>query len=66
MDALRTAQRELRRTVVVVTHDPRVAASADEAVELRDGRVASAVEMRGRRRRSGGSGPVVDWRGRDQ
>jgi putative ABC transport system ATP-binding protein len=66
MDALRTAQRELRRTVVVVTHDPRVAAAADEAIELRDGRVTGAMQMRGRRRRSGRSDQVVDWLGRDQ
>jgi ABC-type lipoprotein export system ATPase subunit len=32
------------RTVVVVTHDPEVAAHADRRIEVRDGRIQSADE----------------------
>jgi putative ABC transport system ATP-binding protein len=43
MDLLARLQREMGLTVVVATHDPRVAATADEVVLLRDGTVAERV-----------------------
>ena len=39
LDLLRTTARELRQTVVVVTHDSRVAAAAERVLVLADGRV---------------------------
>lgn len=62
MAALRNVQRRSGRTVVVATHDPRVAATADELVELRDGLVARQMDLRSRPRRLD---HVVDWLGRD-
>jgi putative ABC transport system ATP-binding protein len=49
MDLLLSAQRELGSTLIVVTHDPGVAARLDRTVSLRDGRVArdSAMEPAG-------------------
>jgi putative ABC transport system ATP-binding protein len=43
MDLMVTAVREQGTTVVLVTHEPRVAAYADREVIVRDGRVAVAV-----------------------
>jgi putative ABC transport system ATP-binding protein len=43
LDALRTANRELGTTVVVVTHDEEVATAVDRTVAIRDGRTASEV-----------------------
>jgi putative ABC transport system ATP-binding protein len=43
MDLMITAVREQGTTVVLVTHEPRVAAYADREVIVRDGRVAVAV-----------------------
>jgi putative ABC transport system ATP-binding protein len=40
LDLLRGSVEELRQTVVMVTHDPRVASRADRLVVLRDGRVS--------------------------
>jgi len=34
------------QTVVLVTHDPRIAAAADRVVRMRDGRIASEAMMR--------------------
>lgn len=44
MDVLRTAVDELGQTVVVVTHEPAVAARADRALLLHRGRLAGVVE----------------------
>ncbi len=41
MELLSTAAREQGITVVLVTHEPRVAAYADREVMVRDGRVTS-------------------------
>ncbi|GIH93406.1 ABC transporter ATP-binding protein [Planobispora siamensis] len=43
MDELTGTARESRTTLVIVTHDNRVAAYADREIVLRDGTVASAV-----------------------
>jgi len=43
MELLTTAAREHGTTVVLVTHEPRVAAYADREVVVRDGRVTSLV-----------------------
>ncbi len=42
MDLLVTATRQQGTTVIVVTHEPRVAAYADRQVIVRDGQVNSA------------------------
>jgi putative ABC transport system ATP-binding protein len=47
MDLLVETAREAGTTVVVVTHEPRVAAYADREVVVRDGRVNSPVLARG-------------------
>jgi putative ABC transport system ATP-binding protein len=39
------AQRELGQTIVMVTHDPRSAGFADEVLLLRDGTVASSLDV---------------------
>ncbi|WP_188196456.1 ABC transporter ATP-binding protein [Nonomuraea sp. SYSU D8015] len=44
--ALRTANRELRVTVVVVTHDPLVSEQVDRTVGIRDGRTSSETLRR--------------------
>ena len=43
------AQRELGHTVVLVTHDPKVAATGDSVLNLRDGMVAGQLDLRGGR-----------------
>ena len=43
MDLLTDAARRLHTTVVLVTHEPRVAAYADREVIVRDGRAATPV-----------------------
>lgn len=45
-DALRTTNRELGVTTVVVTHDPQVAEQVDRTVSIRDGRTSSEVVRR--------------------
>ncbi len=45
MELMVTAVREQGTTVVLVTHEPRVAAYADREVIVRDGRIAVAVEV---------------------
>jgi putative ABC transport system ATP-binding protein len=66
MDVLRSAQRQLSRTVVVVTHDPRIAASADEAVELRDGRIAGTIDLGRDRDSAERRARIVGWQGQDE
>jgi putative ABC transport system ATP-binding protein len=44
MDLLTRAARELGSTVILVTHEPRVAAYADREVIVRDGKVTSAED----------------------
>ena len=45
-DALRTANRDLGTTVVVVTHDPTVSDQVERTVAIRDGRTSSEVLRR--------------------
>jgi putative ABC transport system ATP-binding protein len=42
MDLLTRAAREQGSTVLLVTHEPRVAAYADREIVVRDGRVATS------------------------
>jgi putative ABC transport system ATP-binding protein len=42
---LKQAQTELNTTVVMVTHDPRMAALADKALFLRDGQLAGHLDV---------------------
>jgi putative ABC transport system ATP-binding protein len=46
MDLLSTAAREQGTTVILVTHEPRVAAYADREVVVRDGKVTSLLAAR--------------------
>jgi len=45
-DALRTANRDLGTTVVIVTHDPTVSGQVERTVAIRDGRTSSEVLRR--------------------
>ena len=47
---IRSAQKELGQTVVMVTHDARAAAVGDEVLRLRDGRIAGSHTLARRRR----------------
>jgi putative ABC transport system ATP-binding protein len=47
LDLLRRSVDELGRTVIMVTHDPRVASYADRVVMLTDGKVASDTTVEG-------------------
>ncbi|MFG1696411.1 ABC transporter ATP-binding protein [Nonomuraea sp. NPDC049309] len=53
-EALRTANRELGVTVVIVTHDPMVAEQVDRTVGIRDGRTSSETV-----RREGAEGQII-------
>lgn len=44
LDVLRSTARDLHQTVVLVTHDPRVAAVADRVLFLADGRLVDQVD----------------------
>jgi predicted ABC-type transport system involved in lysophospholipase L1 biosynthesis ATPase subunit len=44
IDLLISMNRDHGRTLVLVTHDPELAAVADEVIALRDGRVVSRTE----------------------
>lgn len=46
LDLLLQIQRSRKVTLVMVTHDPNVAAMADERLELRDGRPVSTSTVR--------------------
>lgn len=62
VELLRRAHRDLDQTVVVATHDPRVAASADEVVRLHDGAVAGILQLgRGRRREGSAARSILSW-----
>ena len=50
LDLLRRSVDEFGQTVVVVTHDPKVAAYADRVIVLADGQVAADRRGRGRGR----------------
>ncbi|MEY2473958.1 MAG: putative transport system ATP-binding protein [Actinomycetota bacterium] len=64
LDLFGTAQRELGQTIVMVTHDPRSAAHGDEVLLLRDGQLASTLDLTdGRRTQDAAkrSGNVLKW-----
>ncbi len=46
MALLRTSNRELKQTLVVITHDEEIALSADRVIALEDGRIASDTRAR--------------------
>ena len=43
---LRKSNRELKQTLVVITHDEEIALSADRVIALEDGRIASDTRAR--------------------
>ena len=45
LSVLKTAQRERGQAIVVVTHDPDVAAVGDEVLHLRDGAVTGCIQL---------------------
>ena len=47
LDLLRTSVDDFGQTVVVVTHDPKVAAYADRVIVLADGQVAADQKVEG-------------------
>ncbi|WP_214106454.1 ABC transporter ATP-binding protein [Acrocarpospora catenulata] len=51
------------QTIVVVTHDAKVASKADRVVTLSDGMIVDDASMRRRRRPPGSAGDVVELRG---
>jgi putative ABC transport system ATP-binding protein len=57
MDLLRRLNQEQRLTLVVVTHDPAVAAYADRVVRLRDGQIV-AIEANPERQAVAADGPA--------
>jgi putative ABC transport system ATP-binding protein len=62
MELLTATVREQNTTVVLVTHEPRVAAYADREVIVRDGRVTSPVSVAPGYRSRCGSRSVVGGR----
>ena len=44
IDLLMTMNRDRRRTLVLVTHDPELAGVADSVISLRDGRVVTRTD----------------------
>ena len=46
MALLRKSSRELKQTLVVITHDEEIALSADRVISLEDGRIASDTRAR--------------------
>jgi len=64
LDLFSFAQRELGQTIVMVTHDPRSAGYGDQVLLLRDGQLASTLDLTdGRRARDAAkrSGNVLKW-----
>ncbi len=62
-DALRTANRELGATVVVVTHDAAVSGQVARTVAIRDGRTSSEVLRSGDAGRSPWPRSTPSWTG---
>jgi peptide/nickel transport system ATP-binding protein len=58
-DSLRELNQSLNTTIVVVTHDPRVAAKVDRVVSIRDGR--TSTEIRRARSAKDGSMSEEEW-----
>ncbi len=64
LDLFSEAQRELGQTIVMVTHDPRSAANGDEVLLLRDGQLASTLDLtdgKQVRDHANRSGDVLKW-----
>jgi putative ABC transport system ATP-binding protein len=63
LDLFGSAQRELGQTIVMVTHDPRSAAYGDEVLLLRDGKLASTLDLRDGKKvdHANRSGNVLKW-----
>jgi putative ABC transport system ATP-binding protein len=61
LEVLRRAQQDFGRTVVVVTHDPRVAAIGDEVIELRDGRVDGVLDLAAARTDDPRAEGIISW-----
>lgn len=59
-DALHRANRELRTTVVVVTHDPEVSGQVERTVAIRDGRTSTEVLRRSEAGQDGSSQVVAE------
>jgi len=57
LDTLCRINEELNLTIVIVTHDPRVAARAGRVVAIRDGRTSTEQIQEARKRRDGQSVP---------
>jgi len=60
-DALRTVNRELGATVLVVTHDPTVSGQVARTVAIRDGRTSSEVLRRTGTGDDGGAGVAEEY-----
>jgi putative ABC transport system ATP-binding protein len=60
---LQTAQRDLGQTIVMVTHDSRIAAFGDEVVLIQDGRITGRLDLTKSRRKGGEdrAQAVVAW-----
>ncbi|HST84380.1 MAG TPA: ABC transporter ATP-binding protein [Kineosporiaceae bacterium] len=59
-EALRTVNREMGVTVVVVTHDPEVSGQVERTVAIRDGRTSSEVLRRTTTRADGGAEVIAE------
>lgn len=46
IDLLRSFNKELNQTVIIITHDERIAMSADRIIEIRDGKIVKDEVMR--------------------
>jgi len=59
-DMLRTVNRELGVTIVIVTHDPGVSGQVERTVAIRDGRTSSEVLRRTHTRDDGGEHTIAE------
>jgi putative ABC transport system ATP-binding protein len=57
LDLFGEAKRELNQTIVMVTHDPRSAGYGDEVLLLREGKLASTLDLTDNKR----DGAVLKW-----